>query len=185
MFFTKKSLITLILGVAIISPLTENSVNAHGGRTNASGCHNDRKNGGYHCHNSGTSTTPSTPSAPPTTVCRNISKTSSLVNLLKEGDSNFKSGEIRNFKKIESKLKGNLGVLISYTVDGFLIKKFDHKNPKIGAVFAFGNNNQWVSITKVEETTYGGYRFFVAANSFGINKVIIQQVQEITQDCNY
>ena len=26
---------------------------AHGGRTNAEGCHNDRKNGGYHCHNGG------------------------------------------------------------------------------------------------------------------------------------
>ena len=24
---------------------------AHGGRTNAEVCHNDRKNGGYHCHN--------------------------------------------------------------------------------------------------------------------------------------
>lgn len=23
---------------------------AHSGRTNAQGCHNDRKNGGYHCH---------------------------------------------------------------------------------------------------------------------------------------
>jgi len=31
------------------------SVFAHPGRTNASGCHNDRKNGGYHCHNSGSS----------------------------------------------------------------------------------------------------------------------------------
>lgn len=27
---------------------------AHGGRTDKYGCHNDRKNGGYHCHNSGT-----------------------------------------------------------------------------------------------------------------------------------
>lgn len=25
----------------------------HPGRTNSSGCHNNRKNGGYHCHNSG------------------------------------------------------------------------------------------------------------------------------------
>lgn len=25
---------------------------AHSGRTNSSGCHNDRKNGGYHCHGS-------------------------------------------------------------------------------------------------------------------------------------
>lgn len=29
-------------------------VSAHGGRTDKYGCHNDRKNGGYHCHNSGT-----------------------------------------------------------------------------------------------------------------------------------
>ena len=43
MFVIEKSLIALILGMAIISPLTENPVNAHGGRTNASGCHNDRK----------------------------------------------------------------------------------------------------------------------------------------------
>lgn len=28
---------------------------AHSGRTNSSGCHNDRKNGGYHCHKSDTS----------------------------------------------------------------------------------------------------------------------------------
>lgn len=26
---------------------------AHSGRTNGEGCHNDRKNGGYHCHNGG------------------------------------------------------------------------------------------------------------------------------------
>jgi len=35
------------------------SVIAHSGRTNSSGCHNDRKNGGYHCHNS--KSAPSTP----------------------------------------------------------------------------------------------------------------------------
>lgn len=29
-------------------------VSAHGGRTDKYGCHNDRKNGGYHCHNGGT-----------------------------------------------------------------------------------------------------------------------------------
>lgn len=31
------------------------SVPAHAGRTDSSGCHNDRKNGGYHCHNGGSS----------------------------------------------------------------------------------------------------------------------------------
>lgn len=177
MFFTKKSLIVLMFGVAIISPLTENPVNAHGGRTNAAGCHNDRKNGGYHCHNSGTITAPQS-------ICRTISRTSSQVDLLKEGDSSFKSGEIRDFKKIESKLKGNLGVLISYTVDDFSVRKFDHKNSNIGAVFSFGNNKQWVSITKVEELNNGGYGFTVSANSFGINKVVIQQIQESRQVCS-
>lgn len=33
---------------------------AHGGRTNAQGCHNDRKHGGYHCHG-GVVATPSVP----------------------------------------------------------------------------------------------------------------------------
>lgn len=31
------------------------SAAAHGGRTNSSGCHNERKTGGYHCHNGGNS----------------------------------------------------------------------------------------------------------------------------------
>lgn len=26
------------------------AVHAHGGGTDKNGCHNDRKNGGYHCH---------------------------------------------------------------------------------------------------------------------------------------
>ncbi len=34
--------------------LLSSIASAHGGRTDASGCHHDRKHGGYHCHNSGT-----------------------------------------------------------------------------------------------------------------------------------
>lgn len=41
--------------LAIVVLLTvPTSAWAHGGRTNAQGCHNDRKNGGYHCHGSAT-----------------------------------------------------------------------------------------------------------------------------------
>lgn len=36
----------LILGLVLMAA----PVLAHPGRTNSSGCHNDRKNGGYHCH---------------------------------------------------------------------------------------------------------------------------------------
>jgi len=39
----------LVLCLLLIPSL----VLAHGGRTNKYGCHNDRKNGGYHCHNGG------------------------------------------------------------------------------------------------------------------------------------
>ena len=38
-------LMMLLLSIAIFS---------HGGRLNKEGCHNDRKNGGYHCHRSST-----------------------------------------------------------------------------------------------------------------------------------
>ena len=38
--------------------ITANLAFAHGGRTNASGCHNDRKRGGYHCHNNGSRSYP-------------------------------------------------------------------------------------------------------------------------------
>ena len=35
--------------------LVATGADAHSGRTNSSGCHNNRKTGGYHCHNSGSS----------------------------------------------------------------------------------------------------------------------------------
>lgn len=40
----------LTLSLLLVLPA---AVLAHGGRTNAQGCHNDRVNGGYHCHNGG------------------------------------------------------------------------------------------------------------------------------------
>ena len=40
-----KRLFIISLVAVIASPLA-----AHGGRTAADGCHNDRKNGGRHCH---------------------------------------------------------------------------------------------------------------------------------------
>lgn len=37
---------------------------AHGGGLNAEGCHNDRKNGGYHCHRGSAARQPLTNDAP-------------------------------------------------------------------------------------------------------------------------
>jgi hypothetical protein len=41
-----KKIIGAILAMGILAV----SLYAHSGRTNASGCHNDTKSGGYHCH---------------------------------------------------------------------------------------------------------------------------------------
>ncbi|MFG6104926.1 thermonuclease family protein [Leptothoe sp. EHU-05/26/07-4] len=45
--------------IAILAPLIAlaivSSAEAHSGRTNASGCHNNRQTGGYHCHGGGSS----------------------------------------------------------------------------------------------------------------------------------
>lgn len=45
--------------------LSAAQVEAHSGRTDASGCHHDRQNGGYHCHNGGSSAPSSSPSYSP------------------------------------------------------------------------------------------------------------------------
>jgi Excalibur calcium-binding domain len=40
--------VTLRIGLVLVA--LEGAAIAHGGGLNAEGCHNDRKNGGYHCH---------------------------------------------------------------------------------------------------------------------------------------
>lgn len=47
-----KTLSIIAIAVLMAAPV---AVQAHSGRTNAQGCHNDRKNGGYHCHGGGRS----------------------------------------------------------------------------------------------------------------------------------
>ena len=44
----------VLIGVLMASATIE-SASAHSGRTNSSGCHNNRLTGDYHCHNSGSS----------------------------------------------------------------------------------------------------------------------------------
>ncbi|WP_339824165.1 excalibur calcium-binding domain-containing protein [uncultured Parasphingorhabdus sp.] len=44
-----------IIWILAFSIIPISHAEAHGGRTAADGCHNDRKNGGRHCHGGGTS----------------------------------------------------------------------------------------------------------------------------------
>lgn len=57
----KKLIIALALTVALSLPILSF---AHPGRTNAQGCHNNRKTGDYHCHNSGSAKAPAKVAAP-------------------------------------------------------------------------------------------------------------------------
>lgn len=51
------ALLTCLLSLLLL-PLLSHTVNAHSGRTNAQGCHNDNVNGGYHCHNAPRASSP-------------------------------------------------------------------------------------------------------------------------------
>jgi len=63
---------------------------AHSGRTNSAGCHNDKKNGGYHCHNGGDK-----PSVPVPSV---TSPASIPITVVSVGDGD--TIRVRNQKKI-------------------------------------------------------------------------------------
>lgn len=41
---------TIRLPACLVLLMLTSTASAHGGGLNAEGCHNDRKNGGYHCH---------------------------------------------------------------------------------------------------------------------------------------
>ncbi|WP_199797876.1 excalibur calcium-binding domain-containing protein [Erythrobacter sp. KY5] len=53
--------VAMLIGIVVF--LASSAVSAHPGRTAADGCHNDRKNGGRHCHRAPSSSKPTrTPS---------------------------------------------------------------------------------------------------------------------------
>lgn len=56
-----------VLNIALIAAMVAMPVVAvaHPGGLNAEGCHNDRKNGGYHCHRAGNGSRGSTPNRSP------------------------------------------------------------------------------------------------------------------------
>ena len=45
-------LLSFLTGIVLVGAFGESAVNAHGGRLNVSGCHNNKKLGTYHCHKS-------------------------------------------------------------------------------------------------------------------------------------
>ena len=63
---------TLLRNVTLaVLALASGAVAAHGGGLNAEGCHNDRKNGGYHCHRGSASRPPPAQNFAPASRFRN------------------------------------------------------------------------------------------------------------------
>jgi hypothetical protein len=54
-----------VLSIVLSSVSFASTAGAHSGGLNADGCHNDRKNGGYHCHRSGGVPIPQQAARPP------------------------------------------------------------------------------------------------------------------------
>lgn len=68
----------IVLAAAAVALLSPGAAFAHGGGLDASGCHHDRKRGGYHCHRAQTtprssetraSGTSTAKAAPPMVAC--------------------------------------------------------------------------------------------------------------------
>lgn len=50
-----KKISIFISSLILLTSLSTEVVNAHGGRTDSKGCHTQKSTGSYHCHNSGSS----------------------------------------------------------------------------------------------------------------------------------
>ena len=68
----KISKIIGMIGLALVAPAT--IALAHPGGLNSEGCHNDRKNGGHHCHRAPTTRPPTPANATPKTLVPDPSK---------------------------------------------------------------------------------------------------------------
>lgn len=65
---------TSLITLTVLSLFATNNAIGHGGRTNSAGCHNDNKNGGYHCHGTSSSSKySSSPTSKPITGSNTLS----------------------------------------------------------------------------------------------------------------
>ncbi len=65
----------ILLSMFAIACLSLSNASAHSGRTDSSGCHNDRSTGGYHCHGGSRTPTPRyTPPAPDKGLVMDVQK---------------------------------------------------------------------------------------------------------------
>ncbi len=82
---------------------------AHGGRTDKFGCHNDRKNGGYHCHNGGSTPKPQSIRTFNNTTRTTSAKPQSLT--IQPANSQVRDANIAAYKDLVLKIQSALNQL--------------------------------------------------------------------------
>ena len=95
-------LLPFLTGILLVGAFRESAVRAHGGRLNASGCHNNKKLGTYHCHQSAPS---------------QQQKRDSNIRIEKESSGN-KSGNSRMIIEVSPSSKKSGTVVIDSCYDG-------------------------------------------------------------------
>ena len=99
---TARLFLSFLTGIVLFGAFGESAVRAHGGRLNASGCHNNKKLGTYHCHQSA-------PSQP--------QKRDSNIRI-ERGSSENKNGNSRMIIEVSSSSKKSGIVAIDSCYDG-------------------------------------------------------------------
>ena len=94
--------LSFLTGIVLVGAFGESAVKAHGGRLNASGCHNNKKLGTYHCHQSAPS---------------QQQKRDSNIRIEKESSGN-KSGNSRMIIEVSPSSKKSGTVVIDSCYDG-------------------------------------------------------------------
>lgn len=109
----------LMTVLAILALLISADAMSHGGRTNSAGCHNDKKNGGYHCHGTAAkSNTSSTYNSPSKT--KPVVSSSSTLTVLNNSELIIKIQQYLNFLGYKAgQADGVLGAQTTQAIKAF------------------------------------------------------------------
>ncbi len=147
---------------------------AHPGRTDSKGCHTDHSTGQYHCHHDNNPT----PNQP---VCQTVT-TEITQSTLYKGNQIFKTAQVTDFVKNDSRLHSQDGILYQYKVAGFRVKQFV-TNDKTASWYSLENGN-WTPVKKIEQVSNTITDFYLGANSWNITQERWEKVSKTQEICN-
>ena len=113
--FKKGTITWIIIGVIFTLVVISNNVYTHSGRTDKYGGHYDRKNGGYHYHNSGTVPRPTTRTTTPT-PSRTTTPNLNLPNSISKGSLPYTPSRIEWLSLVAQSASNATGLGSDYSI---------------------------------------------------------------------